>query len=87
MLDSTKVSWDAWPLGAQNKHEKPDRAWLLGMGDKAYMMGVSPWFYTSLPRYQKNWVWRGDDLWYDRWQQVMALQPKFVQVREGRDSD
>jgi len=67
-------------LGAQDKQDAPDRAWQSHMGDKAYMMGVSPWFYTNLPRYNKNWVWRGDDLWHYRWQQVKALQPTFVHV-------
>ena len=23
------------------------------------------WFYTNLPAYDKNWVWRGDDLWFE----------------------
>ncbi|KAI1830399.1 CAZyme family GH71 [Penicillium roqueforti] len=23
---------------------------------------VSPWFFTNLPGYDKNWLWRGDDL-------------------------
>lgn len=36
-----------------------------------YMMGVSPWFFTNLPGYDKNWLWRGDSLWYDRWQQYV----------------
>ena len=50
------------------------------MKGKAYMMGVSPWFYTNLPRYQKNWLWRGDDLWHHRWEQILDLQPDLVQV-------
>jgi hypothetical protein len=25
-------------------------------GGKAYMMPVSPWFYTNLPGYDKNWL-------------------------------
>ncbi|GIC85958.1 uncharacterized protein Aud_002317 [Aspergillus udagawae] len=32
----------------------------------AYMTPVSPWFYTNLPGYGKNWLWRGDHLWHDR---------------------
>lgn len=32
------------------------------------MMPISPWFFTNLPGYDKNWLWRrGDMLWYDRW--------------------
>lgn len=44
------------------------------------MMPVSPWFYTNLPEYSKNWLWRGDDLWHIRWQQVLDIQPTFVEV-------
>jgi hypothetical protein len=34
------------------------------------MMPVSPWFFTNLPGYDKNWLWRGDSGWYDRWVQA-----------------
>ena len=44
------------------------------------MMPVSPWFYTKLPQYGKNWTWRGDDMWHSRWQQVLKVQPQFVEV-------
>lgn len=42
-----------------------------------YMMPVSPWFYTNLPGFGgKNWVWRGDNLWYDRWSEILYNQPE-----------
>lgn len=41
-----------------------------------YMMPVSPWFYTNLPGFGKNWLWRGDALWYDRWTEVIYNQPE-----------
>lgn len=41
-----------------------------------YMMPVSPWFYPNLPGYGKNWLWRGDDLWYDRWMEVIYNEPE-----------
>lgn len=44
------------------------------------MMPISPWFYTKLPKYGKNWTWRGDDMWHNRWQQVLQVQPQFVEV-------
>jgi hypothetical protein len=25
-----------------------------------FQMPVSPWFYTNLPGYNKNWLWRGE---------------------------
>ena len=47
------------------------------------MMGVSPWFYTNVPG--KNWLWSGDDLWYNRWQQAIELQPELVQIISWND--
>lgn len=49
------------------------------------MMPVSPWFFTNLPGYNKNWLWRGDDLWYDRWQEVWYLQPEFIEIISWND--
>jgi hypothetical protein len=73
-------SWDAWPVGAEDISASSDQAWLNVLGGKPYMMPVSPWFYTNLPQWSKNWLWRGDDLWHDRWQQVIELQPALVEV-------
>ena len=73
-------SWDAWPVGAEDKNTKRDEAWIKALAGKPYMMPVSPWFYTNLPQWQKNWLWRGDDLWHYRWRQIMELQPPLVQV-------
>lgn len=80
MLIDRTVSWDGWPVGATDKTEDADHAWVSAVGNKAYMMPVSPWFYTNLPEYNKNWLWRGDDLWHIRWQQVLDIQPNFVEV-------
>lgn len=74
-------SWDAWPVGAACKTTDSDQAWVTALAGKPYMMPVSPWFYTNLPQWNKNWLWRGDDLWFDRWQQVIELQPDIVEVR------
>ena len=73
-------SWAAWPTGANDMTDDDDKAWIQALGSKPFMMSVSPWFYTNLPNWNKNWLWRGDDLWYDRWQQVIELQPPFVEV-------
>ncbi|KAJ0415872.1 glycosyl hydrolase family 71-domain-containing protein [Aspergillus carlsbadensis] len=78
-------SWDAWPVGAQDKDTFSDRAWINALYGKPYMMAVSPWFYTSLPQWNKNWLWRGDDLWHYRWQQVIELQPALVQILTWND--
>ena len=57
-----------------------DKAWMSTLGSKAFMMGVSPWFYTNLPQWNKNWLWSTDTLWHDRWLQAIELQPTLIEV-------
>jgi hypothetical protein len=33
----------------------------------------------NMPGYEKNCLWRGDDLWFDRWEKVKYIQPEFVE--------
>lgn len=65
----------------------PDASYYDFLGSKPYMITVSPWFYTNLPGYSKNWLWRGDDLWFQYWQQVISLdrQPDYVQIISWND--
>ncbi|KAK3694137.1 glycoside hydrolase family 71 protein [Podospora appendiculata] len=80
------ASWNAWPVGATNMTTAPDTAFRAALNDnKPYMMPASPWFYTNLPAYGKNWLWRGDQLWDTRWQQIIAQQPDYVQVLTWND--
>ena len=73
------LSWDVWPNGPTGISEIIDNDWRKIIGsEKSYMIGVAPWFYTNLPG--KNWLWRGDNLWHDRWQQVVEIQPELVEV-------
>lgn len=77
-----------WPRGAADVSADPDRAWKQAVADAGkptYMMGVSPWFYTRLPNFGKAWVWRGDDMWHARWQQVLDVQPSIVQIVTWND--
>lgn len=78
-------SWDAWPQGAADKTVAADEAWMEVLGGKPFMMPVSPWFYTNLPNWGKNWLWRGDDLWNDRWQDIVRMQPALVQILSWND--
>lgn len=57
----------------------------LAPNRRPYMMPVSPWFYTNMPGYRKNWVWKGESLWYDRWNSILALQPEYVQIISWND--
>lgn len=41
-------SWAAWPRAEQSRiTTEEDRLYRRALRDKSYMMGVSPWFYTS----------------------------------------
>jgi hypothetical protein len=51
-------SWAAWPWGNQNMDTYVDASYLNYLNGKPYMMPVSPWFYTNLPGYDKNWLWK-----------------------------
>lgn len=80
-------SWDMWPTGADDITTEADTAWksALAAGNKHFMMGISPWFYTKLPAYNKAWVWRGDDMWHNRWEQIDEVQPDLVQIVTWND--
>ena len=75
-------SWNAWPVGAEDMSDLEDKSYVSTLTGKPYMMPVSPWFYTNLPQWDKNWLWRGDDLWHERWQQAIQLQPDLVEVSD-----
>ncbi|KAK4118909.1 glycoside hydrolase family 71 protein [Parathielavia appendiculata] len=79
-------SWDAWPKAGQTKMTTvEDLLYRENLCGKKYMMGVSPWFYTNLPRWNKNWYCSSESLWYDRWQQVLEVMPDFVQIITWND--
>ncbi|RFU81977.1 glycoside hydrolase, family 71 [Trichoderma arundinaceum] len=78
-------SWAGWPNGNTDMNTFVDASYMQFLKSMPYMMPVSPWFYTNLPGYNKNWLWRGDDLWYDRWQQALFLQPEFIEIISWND--
>ncbi|GJC99199.1 glucan endo-1,3-alpha-glucosidase agn1 [Colletotrichum higginsianum] len=78
-------SWAGWPEGANSMDTVIDQSYREFLDGKPYMMPVSPWFYTNLPGYNKNWLWRGDNLWYERWVTVFDLQPEYVQIISWND--
>lgn len=78
-------SWNMWPDGATDMTDTADLEWVDAIGsDKTYIMGVSPWFFHSESG-GLEWVWRGDDLWADRWQEVFDVAPEFVEVVTWND--
>ncbi|EHK98101.1 putative Glucan endo-1,3-alpha-glucosidase agn1 [Glarea lozoyensis 74030] len=77
--------WGMWPTGASNMTTDNDLHWKNGLEGKSFMMGVSPWFFHSGAGDLKPWVWRGDDLWADRWAQTLEVNPDFVQIVTWND--
>ncbi|KAK3319627.1 glycoside hydrolase [Cercophora scortea] len=93
-------SFDAWPTAGQtNKTTDSDVLYnkvlkqtsqankfnVKTYNGKAYMMGVSPYFYTKLSQLGKNWYSSSDSLWYDRWQQVLDVMPDLVEIVSWND--
>ena len=78
-------SWAGWPWGDEDMSTYIDASYIQYLAGRPFMMPVSPWFFTNLPGYKKNWMWRGDNLWHDRWQEVLYLQPEFVQIISWND--
>ncbi|CAG7936279.1 unnamed protein product [Penicillium salamii] len=78
-------SWSAWPWGNQTMDTYGDASYQQYLDGKPYMMAISPWFYTNLPGYNKNWLWKGDSLWFDRWQQVFSVKPEFIEIISRND--
>ncbi|MCJ1357376.1 MAG: hypothetical protein MMC33_007372 [Icmadophila ericetorum] len=77
------LAWAAWPTYPDSINTANDVFWSNMLQGKSYMMAVSPWFYADC--YGKNWLWSGDDLWHERWQQVIEYQPDFVEVLTWND--
>ncbi|CAG8274031.1 unnamed protein product [Penicillium salamii] len=49
---------------------------------------VSPWFSTHFGSdvpYSKNWVFPSDLLWYNRWQEILSIGPRFVEILTWND--
>ncbi|KAK4148379.1 glycosyl hydrolase family 71-domain-containing protein, partial [Chaetomidium leptoderma] len=86
-------SWAPWPWGNTDGNTYVDASYIEFLEaaekncgtDLQYMMPASPWFFTNLPGYNKNWLWRGDDLWFDRWEQIRFINPDYVQILSWND--
>ncbi|ODN93422.1 hypothetical protein L198_05287 [Cryptococcus wingfieldii CBS 7118] len=91
-------SWAAWPGQLDNVPVNEDMSTsrdieyldLLEASNKTYMMPVSSWFSTHFGKevsYSKNWVFKGESLWKDRWEQVLAIgnRVNFVEIVTWND--
>ncbi|KAF2473010.1 uncharacterized protein BDR25DRAFT_283669 [Lindgomyces ingoldianus] len=91
------LNWIAWDSDGNNRAPKPganvtvsqgDATYTKWLGQKGYIAPVSPWFFTHFGAevsYPKNWVFPGDLLWYNRWNEILQLQPRFIEIITWND--
>ncbi|KAJ5532968.1 alpha-1-3-glucanase/mutanase [Penicillium frequentans] len=91
------LNWMAWPNNGNNKAPSAganvsvadgDKVYVNALAGKAYVAPVSPWFSTHFGpevSYSKNWVFPSDLLWYNRWNEVLALGPRFIEIVTWND--
>ncbi|KAK3497175.1 glycoside hydrolase [Neurospora hispaniola] len=78
-------SYAAWPKGPSAMTTEMDEQYRTALKGRPYIMPVAGWFYTNLPSWNKNWLWKGDELWDTRWQQIIEFQPEFVEILTWND--
>ncbi|KAL4895132.1 glycosyl hydrolase family 71-domain-containing protein [Aspergillus ambiguus] len=91
------LNWMAWPNNGNNKAPTPghnisvqagDDAYVKALGGKPYVAPASPWFSTHFGpevSYSKNWIFPSDLLWYNRWNEILKLGPRFVEIVTWND--
>ncbi|KAF2127686.1 glycoside hydrolase family 71 protein [Dothidotthia symphoricarpi CBS 119687] len=66
-----------------------DQAYLSAVGSKdRYMAPVAPWFsahYGGWVPYTKNWIFQGNDLWFERWKEILTTGPRFIEIVAWND--
>ncbi|KAJ7115612.1 glycosyl hydrolase family 71-domain-containing protein [Mycena crocata] len=65
-----------------------DSSYQSALGGKPYLAPASPWFSTHYGpevSYSKNWVFPGDLLWYNRWNELLRLGPAFIEIVTWND--
>ncbi|KAF9693418.1 hypothetical protein EKO04_008568 [Ascochyta lentis] len=85
-------NWGAWDSNGKNRApsggtnittSQSDSAYTGWLASKTYMAPVSPWFFTNLP--SKAWNFPGDLLWFNRWNEVLALAPPMIEIVTWND--
>ncbi|KAH8926931.1 carbohydrate-binding module family 20 protein [Atractiella rhizophila] len=88
------LNWLGWDNNGHNKAPAPDghdlvsveqgdQTYINALNGKDYWAPASAWFSTHFGNevpYSKNWVFPGDNLWYRRWERILAMKPQFVDV-------
>ncbi|KAF2027092.1 alpha-1,3-glucanase-like protein [Setomelanomma holmii] len=90
-------NWMGWPSDGNNNPGTTgpdndiwgDAAYDKYTGSKdRYMAPVSPWFsthYGDWVSYQKNWVFQSNNLWFTRWNEILTLGPRFIEIVTWND--
>ncbi|KAF9730978.1 hypothetical protein PMIN02_008903 [Paraphaeosphaeria minitans] len=85
-------SWNGWDSNGANRAptaesnvttSDSDSAYTEWLAGKTYMAPVSPWFFTDFA--SKAWVFPGDLLWFRRWNEILALAPKMLEIITWND--
>jgi hypothetical protein len=91
------LNWMGWDNNGNNKAPNGagnvtvadgDDIYVKWLGNKPYVAPVSPWFSTHFGpevSYSKNWVFPGDTLWSNRWNEILVLQPRFIEIVTWND--
>jgi hypothetical protein len=86
------LSWSAWDSNGANRApdananittSQSDATYTSWLGSKAYIAPVSPWFFTNYA--SKAWVFPSNLLWFRRWNEILALGPRFVEIVTWND--
>ncbi|OBT59519.1 hypothetical protein VE04_00563 [Pseudogymnoascus sp. 24MN13] len=91
------LNWMAWPNNGNNKAPTPganvtvqagDEAYISALAGKPYIAPVSAWFSTHFGpevSYSKNWIFPSDLLWFNRWNEVLTLGSRFLEIITWND--
>ncbi|KAF8305791.1 hypothetical protein DL93DRAFT_2120828 [Clavulina sp. PMI_390] len=91
------LNWMAWPNNGNNKAPDAsgnisviagDQSYISALGGKPLIAPASGWFSTHFGpevSYSKNWVFPGDLLWYNRWVEILAEKPQYIEIITWND--
>ncbi|PQE07911.1 alpha-1,3-glucanase mutanase protein [Rutstroemia sp. NJR-2017a WRK4] len=90
-------NWVGWPNNGANRAPSAganfsvadgDQAYISALRGKDYIAPVSPWFnthYGAEVPYSKNWIFPSEGLYAQRWQEILTLGPRFVEIVTWND--
>ncbi|ETN38867.1 uncharacterized protein HMPREF1541_06908 [Cyphellophora europaea CBS 101466] len=91
------LSWMAWDSDGNNRAPTAgrnvtvpdaDEVYKSSLGSNDYIAPVSPWFFTHFGAssgYPKNWVFPSDLLWFERWNDILTLNARFLEILTWND--